>query len=268
MAGRGAISSGSVIAIYLYCLVKSARRPATSRVPPGLPGASRPEAMDASGGVWLIVAEAPLDTYGSGALEKHLADMDWVGRIALAHEEVVEAFARRAGATVIPMKLFTMFSSRERALADLAGRRREIDAVVRRIAGAEEWGVRVMRGGPVAAAPAPAPRARSGSAFLAAKKQARDAAREASLAAAEAADAAYRRLSKLSRAARRRELEPAAGTRPPLLDAAFLVAAAKRASFTRAARREAAACADAGATMTLSGPWPAYNFVQPEEAAG
>lgn len=258
-----------MIAIYLYCLVKSARRPATSRVPPGLPGASRPEAMDASNGLWLIVAEAPLDTYGSGALEKHLADMDWVGRIALAHEEVVEAFARRAGATVIPMKLFTMFSSRERALADLAGRRREIDAVMRRIAGAEEWGVRVMRGGAVAVATAPtAPRARSGSAFLAAKKQARDAAREAGRAAAEAADAAYRRLARLSRAARRRELEPGAGGRPPLLDAAFLVAAARRASFTRAARREAAACAEAGATMTLSGPWPAYNFVQPEEAAG
>jgi hypothetical protein len=40
------------------------------------------------------------------------------------------------------------------------------------------------------------------------------------------------------------------------------VAAANRDRFTRAARREAVACAKAGAQMTLTGPWPAYNFVQ------
>jgi hypothetical protein len=253
-----------VIAIYLYCLVASTRKPSTSRVPAGLPGASRPEALHAAGNLWLVVAEAPLDTYGSGQLEKRLSDMDWVGRIALAHEEVVEAFARRASTTVIPMKLFTMFSTRERAVADVAGRRPEIAAVMRRLRGAEEWGVRVSAGeaGPAAARVS---RAASGAAFLAAKKQARDAVRDARLAAAEAAQVTFTRLSKLARDTRRREFEAASGARPPLLDAAFLVARTARARFTQAARREVAACSRAGATMTLTGPWPAYNFVQPEE---
>ena len=46
----------------------------------------------------------------------------------------------------------------------------------------------------------------------------------------------------------------------------FLVASGARARFNAAARRHARACADAGATLALTGPWPAYNFVgTPEE---
>lgn len=253
-----------MIAIYLYCLVKSARRPSMTHVPRGLPGANRPEAVDAKGGLWLVVAEAPLDTYGSGQLEQHLSDFDWVGRIALAHEEVVEAFARRASATVIPMKLFTMFSTRERAVADVAGRRRTIIAAMRRIAGADEWGVRITRVVPPAAAPVPE-RPRTGAAFLAARKQARDAVHGARVAAIEAALETYDRLAPLARRARRRAFDDTGGGTPPLMDAVFLVTRSNRSRFTRTARRHAAACASAGAVMTITGPWPAYNFVQDDE---
>lgn len=253
-----------MIAIYLYCLVKSVRRPSMTHVPAGLPGASRPEAVDAKGGLWLVVAEAPLDTYGSDQLEQRLSNMDWVGRIALAHEEVVEAFARRSSVTVIPMKLFTMFSTRARAVADVGGRRRTINAAMRRIAGADEWGVRITRAVPAVAAPATT-RPRTGAAFLAARKQARDAVQGARAAAAEAALDAFDRLAKLARRTRRRDFDDSSGAAPPLLDAVFLVARRRRGLFTSAARRHAAACASAGALMTVTGPWPAYNFVQDDE---
>lgn len=252
-----------MIAIYLYCLVKSARRPSMTHVPSGLPGASRPEAVDAKGGLWLVVAEAPLDTYGSGRLEQHLSDMKWVGRIALAHEEVVEAFARRASLTVVPMKLFTMFSTRERAVADVAARRTTISAAMRRIAGADEWGVRITSAAP-AAAPVRA-RPRTGAAFLAAKKQARDAVHGARVAAVDAALDTFDRLAKLARRSRQRDFDASGGGTPPLLDAVFLVTRGNRSRFTLTARRHAAACASAGAAMTITGPWPAYNFVQDDE---
>jgi hypothetical protein len=48
---------------------------------------------------------------------------------------------------------------------------------------------------------------------------------------------------------------------PPILEAAFLVPASARARFKLEARRQAGACAAAGADMTLTGPWPAYSFV-------
>ena len=53
-------------------------------------------------------------------LEARLRDLDWVSEIALAHEAVVEHFARARGAVVVPMKLFTMFSSMDKAIADVA----------------------------------------------------------------------------------------------------------------------------------------------------
>jgi len=250
-----------VNAIYLYCIVKASKKPPSTPVPEGLPGASRPELLQLSRSLWLVIAEVPLDTYGAGELEERLADLEWVGRIALAHEAVVESFASRPRLTVVPMKLFTMFSTRDRARSEIGEREPEIAAIVRRISGAQEWGLRVTQRTGAARAGTAARRAGTGAEFLAGKKKARDAAAHAKAAAAESAVAAYRRLSKLAKESRVRDDVPASAATPPLLDAAFLVAAAKRARFTQAARREAAICAKAGAQVALSGPWPAYNFV-------
>jgi hypothetical protein len=75
-----------------------------------------------------------------------------------------------------------------------------------------------------------------------------------------AAVAAYDRLLPLAKDARRRDDSPSGAT-PPLLEAAFLVKARGRAKFRAAARQAARLCDRAGAEMTLTGPWPAYNFV-------
>ena len=99
--------------------------------------------MPVSKQVWAVTAEIPLTRYGSEQLEARLRDINWVADIAVRHEAVVEYFAAGRGATVVPLKLFTMFSSRERAAADLASRRAEIAAVLKRIRGCQEWGVRV-----------------------------------------------------------------------------------------------------------------------------
>lgn len=209
----------------------------------------------------MVVAEVPTDTYAGPGLEQALADLDRVGRIALAHEAVVEHFARQSTLTVIPLKLFTMFSSRQKAAADISARRTAIERTMKRIAGAEEWGVRVFRADRSAAlTPPPAAPAASGAAFLAAKKQARDLARTARLAAAEAATHVFNQLSDIARDAHQRVDAPATAATPPLLDAAFLVPCEKRAAFQKAAQREAEACERAGAELTLTGPWPAYHF--------
>jgi hypothetical protein len=255
----------NVTATYLYCIIKSATKPSTARSPGGLPGAERPSAVAVARSLWLVVAAVPLSTYGPEPLERRLADMDWVGSVALAHESVVEHFARRAGATVIPMKLFTMFSSVERAVADVAGRKAALSAAMRRIGGAEEWGIRVLRDPAAPAARAGVPRAASGAAFLAAKKKAKDDAQLSRVAAAEAAADVFDGLVTIARDARRRSEAATAGITPPLLDAAFLVPVTRRDRFKKAATAAAARCAAAGAQMTLSGPWPAYNFVQEEE---
>ena len=249
-------------AAYVYCVVRAARRPSLARVPRGLPDGSRPAAHPLAASLWLIASDVPLEVYGPPHLEPRLRDLDWVSEAAIAHESVVEHVARSRGATVIPMKLFTMFSSIEKAAADVRRRRAAIDRAMRRIAGCEEWGIRVMRRPARAAAAggngnAPA----TGAAFLAARRDARDAAGQARARAAAGAGEAFARLRRHAKDARRREAEREPGTNPPVLEAAFLVPAAKRTAFKAEARRQAAALADAGADMTLTGPWPAYNFV-------
>ena len=246
-------------ATYLYCVVHSARKPALARVPRGLPGAGAPAAEKVEGALWIVVAEVPLDVYGSTALEPRLRDLDWVSEVALAHEAVVEHLTRSAGTVVIPAKLFTMFSTLQKAVDDVSRRRAGIEKVMTQIAGCEEWGIRVARR-PVAAAGSETPPA-SGSAFLLARKAARDAVAIARAQAADAAERAFDALAPLARDARQRERRPEAGTNPPVLEAAFLVTEAGRAKFKAEARRQATACAAAGADLTLTGPWPAYNFI-------
>lgn len=205
--------------------------------------------------------------YGPAALEPQLRDLDWVARVAVAHEALVEHFAARNGA-VVPLKLFTMFSSRARAVQDVGRRRRAIQGAMRRIEGCEEWGVRITRQtgarGPAGAAPRSPAAHGAGAAFLSARKAARDTAHSARRAAAIAAARAFSKLRAAAKDARQRPSSHEPGTTPPLLDAAFLVPVRGRAAFSAEARRQAAACSGAGAQMTLTGPWPAYTFVASE----
>ena len=249
------------VATYVYCVVRRASTPSTVRVPAGLAGATRPVPVRLAPSLWLVVADVPLRRYGPEALERALRDMRWVAGIAVSHEAVVEYFTRQRGTVVVPMKLFTMFSSGERAVAEISRRLNVINDVVHRVAGCEEWGVRVTRSVPPRSA-AKRVVAKSGAAFLARKKQVRDEAIERAARAVDAAEEVFDELAIATRAAWRREAVPDGATAPPLLDAAFLVPVKQRARFRSAVKRLAARCAKAGARMTLTGPWPAYSFAQ------
>jgi hypothetical protein len=250
-------------ATYLYCVVRSARRPSAARVPDGVPGGERPGFVTLGDELWLVVSQVPLGIYGPEKLEPALRDLEWVSTVAVAHEAVVEHFTRASSAAVVPMKLFTMFSTVERAVEEMRPRRAEIAQVLKRISGCEEWGIRVTRmPSRVTASSAGVRRITSGAAFLAAKKAVRDQTYEAARLAAEAAEDAFAALALVAREARRRDDVPSAAKTPPLLDAAFLVPARSRARFHGTAKKLAETCSSAGAEMTLSGPWPAYNFIQ------
>jgi len=250
-------------AVYLYCVVRATRRPALARVPAGLPHASRPEAHRLSGSLWLVTADVPLDVYGPSEIEPRLRDLDWVSEAAIAHEAVVEYFFRAKGAVVVPTKLFTMFSSIDKAIAEVGADKRAIEAAMRQIAGSEEWGVRITRrpDAPAAAAPTRQRPPLSGAAFLAARKQARDQSANARAASLAAADEVFDRLARHARDAQRRPRRREPGSNPPVLEAAFLVTMAARSRFKSEAKRQAVRCLSAGTDMTLTGPWPAYNFI-------
>ena len=250
-------------ATYLYCLVTADRRPSLTGAPRGLPGTGLLRAVEAGDGLWLIVGDAPRTAYGTEPIERNLRDLEWVALRGAAHARVIEYFARRT--TTLPMKLFTLFNSDERAIAHVRGDAGRIRRVLTRVAGHEEWGVRVRLDAALVrkrTARRPAPSGddrRAGTQFLLAKKQARDVAREVMREGRAAVEEAFEELANLADATRRlpADLE---GTRV-VLDAALLVPAGRLVSFKRRARRAAAELAARGYRLSLTGPWPAYNFV-------
>ena len=249
----------------MFCVIAAGRRPRLTRVPRGLTGMGPVRLLDVADGLFAAVADAPLARYGEAAIDRGLSDVGWVSRAAVAHDAVVESFLEETA--VLPMKLFTLFTTDERALEHLRAERRRIAAVVKRVANHQEWGVRVAldRGREAAPAPkkAPSAGAASGLAYLTRKKAQRDQVVELAARARETVAALYDRLAARSRLAKRRlagDLPVQGG--PLLLDAAFLVPRGRAVSFRALATRESRALARLGYGVTLTGPWPPYSFVQ------
>ena len=258
-------------ATYAFCVVANPTRPRLGRKTAGLPGMGPVRLLDVDRGLFLAVADAPLEQYGEAQINRGLSDLDWVSRAAIAHEAAVESFI--AESAVLPMKLFTIFTSDERALDYARGERQRLRAAAKRVANQQEWGVRVIldRARAVRARTATnraegrsAPEAPpSGIAYLTRKKAQRDASAELAEHARETIAALYDRLAARSSAAKRKASgELPVETGPLLLDAAFLVPRARSKSFQSLMARESKSLGRHGYGVTLTGPWPPYSFVQ------
>jgi hypothetical protein len=257
-------------ATYLYCIVQSAEPP----LPPtaeedlaGLPETATPRLVPLSAGLWLVVGDAALPAFSGEEIERRLTDLAWVSACAVAHERVVAHFA--ALAPVVPMKLFTLFASDERAVHALQAERERLTAVLEKVAGAAEWGVRIHFDASRAKRAAAAPEGRAGSGepisgrdFLLRKKEAQEAARNRVGQTGAAVEAAFDELSRHATAARRREPVVAESGPRLLLDAAFLVPGEWTEEFERAVQAEAERLAASACEVTLTGPWPPYNFIE------
>jgi hypothetical protein len=251
-------------ATYLYGLLRltgGRHSASTARAPRGLPGTGRVRLVDAGRGLCLVATDAPLARYGPEPIERRLRDLRWVSACALAHEAVVEHFARLG--TIVPMKLFTLFSSDERALQDIRRARPRLERLFVRLAGRQEWGLRVAFDDTRVrrrTAATDARRPATGTAFLLGKQAEQTAARQALAGAQREAERVYRVLARLADDVRRRPPVDVPGATPLLVDAALLVPAASATRFRGAVKAESEAAAPRGARVTLTGPWPPYTF--------
>ncbi len=266
MSYAAALGMATETATYLYCVVKSAKAPALAKLPSapkGLAGAGKVRLLDAGDGYHVVVASAPLSRYSAEKIDARLRDIDWVAERAAEHETVVEHAS--AWGTVVPMKLFTLFTSDERALAHVTKTKKTLDRVVARIAGSDEWGVRILfdevEAARVAAEESSRAKPTSGTSFLARKKEQQDVRRTLTSRAADEVDALYTDLEKLARRAQRRAAPSRELAGRVMLDAVFLVprTSVKKLKSTVAATAER--LARQGFHVTLTGPWPAYSFI-------
>ena len=222
--------------------------------------------------LWLIVSSVPEREYGAASLERGLQRLEWVGIRAMAHEAVIEHFL--SASAVLPMQLFTLFTSDERAVDHVVRDRRRLAPILSRIDGRHEWGVRLTWDEAAARTavekkhgagkPGKAGKASgvSGASYLERKRDLLDVNRVQLAAARAEADRLFRAMSREVSAARRRtETEKAAPGSRLLLDAAFLVPARQGGAFRAALRRKAKGLSALGLDLSLTGPWPPYNFI-------
>ena len=201
----------------------------------------------------------------------------------MAYEKVVDWFFVRQ--TVIPMRYGCLFETEPRVIQHLGESEEEYRALLRRLAGCLEMGIRVIPRGrleerpdapvpdhpPVTGAgttglPITAGTSRPGHAYLAARHAYY--AREEMSAQENAALLAQCRESfaGLFRECRTEicnDRGPRAGFTVPLLSLHFLVSRGAVGAFRDSFHRLSAT---GSARLLLSGPWPPYNFVMPRDA--
>lgn len=261
-------------AFYIYCIgERDALAPLFEAALPDAIETNAPLQLIASNGLAAVASLVPLADYGEEELEARLRDATWVAARAMRHEKVLEHFA--SGASLVPLRFGTIYLARERVEEMLARRGKELQDIIERLRGKEEWGLNIFcdraRLGEMITEVSPTLREMSeraaastvGQAYLLRKKiealRADETRAEIRRVIAEIED----ELAALSSGHARLRVRQAEAAEHGALSAklAFLLEREGFAGFRAAAEKIAQRRADTGFRLELTGPWPAYNFV-------
>jgi hypothetical protein len=261
------------LAYYVYCIAENA---AAAQ----LPVESLPAAIEEDSKLeWISVntlaalaSKVPRAMYSEANLAEQLTDATWTAIRAMRHETVVEFVARRA--TVIPLRLGTIYLERSGVEQMLTDKSRELESIIEQLRGREEWGVNVycdravLLSSITSVSPVlrdlvqRAEQAPPGQSYLMQKKIETLKVDEARAAVNRIVDQIEQTLKSQTDDARRLRILKVETTEHGELKAkfAFLVKRAAFEEFRDAAERLAQEHQPAGVRLELTGPWPVYNF--------
>jgi hypothetical protein len=258
-------------AIYLYGFT-----PADTMLPTyGLSGtADAVVELFSYGSFQAAIARVPADEYDPSVLEDRLKDLPWVAAQGVAHERVVAWFVDHA--QILPVPLFTMYSSEELLHEEVRRRADAIVAKLERFVGLREWDLKVsyrhaqaetnaaLLSPDIAMLDDEIARSTPGRRFLLEKKRADLLKTEVSRAAALAASELIEALRPLAREVKVAPLAPAPGELPVIANAALLVAMEAELEMRERVRERTDALRPAGIDVVYSGPWAPYRFIDNE----
>jgi hypothetical protein len=186
------------------------------------------------------------------AVERNMENLEWLALHGVRHQQVVGEVA--AQMAIVPARFGTVFSGEAALVKDVLGRKAALNKVFARVAGGEEWGVKVFAERPAAAAAVS--EARSGKEYLQ-QKAARLKKRP------ERSDQELRELAaSLEKIAT--DSAPSgkvSGAQPNLLwQATFLVPRAKRKQWDQVLKNFVQRW-EGQRRIEVNGPWPPYSFV-------
>ncbi|MFG1948563.1 GvpL/GvpF family gas vesicle protein [Nonomuraea sp. NPDC048826] len=239
--------------VYLYAVTRD-----EGEGPDGLTGvAGAPVRRLAYRGLAAFLGTVPLAEFGEEPLRRSMEDLAWLEETARAHHRVVEAVACLR--PTAPVRLVTVYTAEAQVRELLDERYDQFDAVLRRVAGRSEWGVKAYAAPAEPVVAAAEPDATPGAAYLN-RRRAALRGREADWRrAAEHAEAVHEALMGIAVDGRRhRAQDPQLSGRPEqmVLNGAYLVDETRAAEFARAAEE----VAGQGVVVELVGPWAPYSF--------
>ncbi|MET0557651.1 MAG: GvpL/GvpF family gas vesicle protein [Solirubrobacterales bacterium] len=255
------------LGLYLYGIVR-----ANVRIHGGLPG------VDADHHVFLlegnelaaIVSAVPLEEFGDEPLRENLNEASWLEEKARAHEEVLEALLEST--TVVPTRLCTIFREEKQVREMMSREAPALLEGLRRLEGKAEWGVKAFAE-PGALERAALRRAREGeeegpvspgAAYMERRRREARARENAEEIADGWANAIHEQLARSAAEAllnplQRREVSGNEGDM--LLNGVYLVEDAEADRFRELVSQLGQEHRGNGVVVELTGPWPAYNFI-------
>jgi hypothetical protein len=223
-------------------------------------------------GLVAAVSRVPATTFDEEPLNALINDLPRLTICVVRHEEVIRALARSA---LVPMTFGAVYRSTDGVVHMLEERAGDLHALLERLEGREEWGLKVFAHLPQLQSAAEkesdqlrdlahqAAAARPGRAYLLGKQRERLRAQESSRLAAAMLEELMDRLSALAVDAVQDDTGPVQpGTEQLLLKAAFLVERAGAETFCRVARGVGRECEPRGLRLEVTGPWAPYSFVR------
>ena len=248
--------------VYVYAVVGG--RPSARALAnlPALPGGAPPRILPLDRSLSLVVAAVPAETFSAKAVEAKLSDLDWVSRCGAAHHAIADTLIESHA--VVPVRLFTLFSSEAKALAAFRKSKARIAKALARVKGRQEWVLRIGRPDPervttpanALAAPIVENSSR-GTSFLKGKASVKRERAERAIRVAAEAMRLFERLDAMADASTARPIAPGTNL---LLDAAFLISKRRVASLRDTLSEAAKDLLADGCQISLTGPWPPYSF--------
>ena len=188
----------------------------------------------------------------SDQLQQNMENLEWLASASVAHHRVVGEIAKIAD--ILPARFGTVFLNQQSLLDDVQRRKQPLSKAFDRIAGTEEWGVKVFADAPPAS---PAVRAKSGKDYLLKKSAALEARKERK--PDPELDAFAKALGQIA-------LDEVRGgkfsgaQRDLQFQASYLIPRKQRGKFHAVLKQYANRWHDSH-RIEYAGPWPPYSFV-------
>jgi len=227
------------------------------------------------GDISAAVSLVPLQEFGTRSLEQRMEDLKWVAPRVLIHERIIEEIM--AAYPVMPMRFGAIFAARDRIYELLRVNQAEIIRFLSDIAYKEEWGVKGYINGarleealktlspPLQANEVKLEEVSPGQAYLVRKKRDLAVKDGLNVTAMQIAEEVFQGLVAPAVAVKgvrnkALKLEEVEEQGEMILNAAFLVRKSDIRIFQKQVKDTEEKYLSQGLTLSLTGPWPPYNF--------